>query len=155
MLLGSGGQQISQVKHTRTRPSLTRNEARCRPSATDVRSHLLKNQRPEQSGFTSGKLTTDRILALRVLMERHREFGQGMLAAYVYLKKAFNSLHRKALWDLLRLHWSPAGTIGLLYSLYSGTESAVKCGWGECPVSFLCIRELVKQGCVFAPLLFN
>ena len=35
-----------------------------------VRSHLLKYQRPEQSGFTPGKSTTDRIIALRVLVER-------------------------------------------------------------------------------------
>ena len=59
--------------------------------------HLLKHQRPEQSGFTPGKSTTDRLLALRVLVERRREFRQGMLAAYVDLKKAFDSVHREPL----------------------------------------------------------
>ena len=39
-----------------------------------VRAHRLKFQRPEQSGFTPGKLTTDWILALRVLAERRLEF---------------------------------------------------------------------------------
>ncbi|KAG0717912.1 putative RNA-directed DNA polymerase from transposon BS [Chionoecetes opilio] len=48
---------------------------------------------PQQSGFTPGKSTTDRILALRVLVERRREFRQGMLAAYFDLKKAFDSVH--------------------------------------------------------------
>ncbi|KAG0728220.1 Prefoldin subunit 5 [Chionoecetes opilio] len=43
--------------------------------------------------FTPGKSTTDRILALRVLVERRREFQQGMLAAYVDLKKVFHSVH--------------------------------------------------------------
>ncbi|KAG0720355.1 Protein lin-10 [Chionoecetes opilio] len=60
---------------------------------TRIRSHLLKHQRPQQSGFTPGKSTTDRILALRVLVEHRREFRQGMLAAYVDLKKAFDSVH--------------------------------------------------------------
>ncbi|KAG0716086.1 hypothetical protein GWK47_010475 [Chionoecetes opilio] len=55
--------------------------------------HLLKHQRPQQSGFTPGKSTTDRFLVLRVLVERRREFRQGMLAAYVHLKKAFDSVH--------------------------------------------------------------
>ena len=32
--------------------------------------HLLKLQRPEQSGFPPGKSTTERILVLRVLVER-------------------------------------------------------------------------------------
>ena len=69
---------------------------------TRIRTHLLEHQRPEQSGFTPGT-TTDRILALRVLVERRREFRQGMLAASFDLKKAFDSVHRETLWDLLRL----------------------------------------------------
>ena len=89
------------------------------------RSHLLKYQRPEQSGFTSGRSTTDRILGLRVLVEGRREFQQGMLATD--LKKAFDSVHRELLWDLPCLRGIPAGIIGLLSGLYSGTESAVKC----------------------------
>ncbi|XP_076058978.1 uncharacterized protein LOC143035828 [Oratosquilla oratoria] len=51
---------------------------------TRVRSHLLKFQTPEQSGFTPGKSITDRILALR-LVESRREFQQGFLASYVDL----------------------------------------------------------------------
>ncbi|KAG0716866.1 Broad-complex core protein isoform 6 [Chionoecetes opilio] len=55
---------------------------------------LRAHRRPQQSGFTPGKSTKDRILALRVLVERRREFRQGMLAAYVDLiKKAFDSVH--------------------------------------------------------------
>ena len=42
-----------------------------------VRHHLLEHQRPEQSGFTPKISTIDRILALRVLTERRREFRQG------------------------------------------------------------------------------
>ncbi|MEL6802745.1 MAG: reverse transcriptase domain-containing protein, partial [Bacteroidota bacterium] len=118
-----------------------------------IRSQLLKLQRPEQSGFTPGKSTTDRILALRVLVERRREFRQGMLAAYVDLKKAFDSVHREALWDLLRLRGIPARIIDLLTGLYSGTESAVKCGGGAS--GFFPVNTGVRQGCVLAPSLFN
>ena len=64
---------------------------------TLIRTHLLKHQRLEPSGFTPGKSTTDRILALYVLVERRRELRQGMLAAYVDLKKAFDSVHRETL----------------------------------------------------------
>ena len=93
---------------------------------TRIRIHLLKHQRPEQSGFTPGKSTTHRILAFRVRVERRREFRQGMLAAYVDLKKVFDSVHQETLWDLY-LHVIPARIIGLLTGLYSGTVSAVKC----------------------------
>ena len=73
-----------------------------------IHTHLLKHQKPEQSEFTPGKSTTDQILALRVLVEHRQKFRQGMLAAYVDLKKAFDSVHRETLWDLLRLRGIPA-----------------------------------------------
>ena len=55
--------------------------------------HLLEHPRPEQSGFTPTRST---IFALRVLTECRREFQQGMLAAYVDLCKAFDSVNRDA-----------------------------------------------------------
>ena len=92
---------------------------------TRIRCHLLKHQRSEQSGFTPGKSTTDRILALRVLMERRREFWHGFLAAYVDLKKALDSVHREAVWSILRLWGVPAENIGLITWLYFGTKSTL------------------------------
>ncbi len=66
-------------------------------------------QRPEQSGFMPGKSTVDQILALHVLIERKREFRDKLFAAYVDLRKAFDSVHQDALWRVTQLH-------GLLYA---------------------------------------
>ena len=93
-----------------------------------VRHHLLEHQRPEQSGFTPKRSTIDHILALRVLTECRREFRQGLLAAYVDLCKAFDSVNRDALWRILGLPGVPPKLIDLMSELYSGTESAVRCG---------------------------
>ena len=76
--------------------------------------------------MTLGRSIIDCILAVRVLTEPWCEVGQGMLAAYVDLTKAFDSIHWEAFWDLLHLRRIPAGVIGLLTGLYSGSESAVK-----------------------------
>ncbi|XP_069993554.1 uncharacterized protein [Penaeus vannamei] len=55
-----------------------------------ILNHLV---RQEQSGFTPGKSTIDRILALRVFAERRRrEFGR---------LKTFDSVHRESLWEIL------------------------------------------------------
>ncbi|XP_069992174.1 uncharacterized protein [Penaeus vannamei] len=47
---------------------------------------------PEQSGFTPGMSTIDCIL---VTVERRCEFDRGLLAAYIDLKKVFDSVHRE------------------------------------------------------------
>lgn len=55
-------------------------------------------------------------------MERRREFGHGKLATYVYLKKAFESLHRDLWWDLLYLQEILAEVVALLTSINIGTK---------------------------------
>ncbi|XP_069995851.1 uncharacterized protein [Penaeus vannamei] len=118
-----------------------------------LRDHLLRHQRLEQSGFTPGKSTINRILALRIIIEHRREFGHGLLAAYIDLKKASDKVHRESLWEILRLRGIPTRIIGLIASLYTGTESAVKCNGGLS--SFFPVSSGAKQGCVLAPTLFN
>ena len=64
----------------------------------------------------------DRILAVWVLTECRREFRQGLLAAYVDLCKAFDSVNRDAPWRILCLLWVPTKLINLMSELYSGIE---------------------------------
>ncbi len=87
------------------------------------------------------------------VLERRLEFRQGLLAAYVDLKKAFDSVHRGTLWDILLVRGIPTRIMGLMTGLYSGTESAVKCGSGIS--DFFNVNSGVRQGCVLAPSLFN
>ena len=118
-----------------------------------IRQQLLDHQRPEQSGFTPKRSTVDRILALRVLTERLREFDRNLLAAYIDFKKAFDSVSRDALWRLLELRGIPTQLVHLISALYSGTESVVKYG-GTTSDSFP-VSTGVRQGCVLAPSLFS
>ena len=118
-----------------------------------IRHHLLQHQRPEQAGFTPKRSTTDRILGLRVLTERKREFQQGLLAAYVDLRKAFDSVNREALWRLLGLRGLPPKLIHLISALYSATDSVVRCGTSTSDP--FPVPTGVRQGCVLAPTLFN
>ena len=67
-----------------------------------IRSHLTSVRRPQQAGFTPNRSTTDCILTLRLLAEQRREYRKALLAAYVDLKGAFDSLERSALWLLLQ-----------------------------------------------------
>ena len=118
-----------------------------------IRDHLLSSQRPEQAGFTPKRSTTDRILGLRALIECRHEYQQKLIVAYVDFRKAFYSVNREALWELLRLRGVPAGVLRLISGLYSDTVSAVRCG-GSMSRSFP-VTTGVRQGCVLAPTLFN
>merc|ERR1712002_185252 len=118
-----------------------------------IRPHLIKHQRAEQSGFTPKKSTVDRILALRVLVERRREYDKPFYAAFVDFRKAFDSVHRGALWDLLRLRGIPAEILRLIRALYTDTESAVR--WGGDTSEYFPVNAGVRQGCVLASSLFS
>ena len=111
--------------------------------------HLLEYQHPEQSGFTPKRSTIDHILTLRVLTERKREFRQELLAACVDLCKAFNSVNQDALWRILGLRGVPPKLINLMSELYSGTESAVRCG--DSISDLFPVVTGVCQGCGLAP----
>ena len=114
---------------------------------------LLTHQRHEQSGFTPKKSTVDRILALSILTECLRDFRIGLLAAYVDLRKTFDSVNRDVLWSVLALREIPLKLVNLISGLYSGTESAVKC---DGTISdYFPVNTGVRQGCVLAPTLFN
>ena len=118
-----------------------------------IRPHLLKHQRPEQSGFTPKKSTNDRILGLRVISERMHEYRRKFFVAYIDLCKAFDSVNRDSLWQLLRFRGIPDALITLLSALYTGTESAIKCG--SSLSDFFPVDTGVGQGRVEAPTLFN
>ena len=118
-----------------------------------IRYHLLAYQRPEQSGFTPKRSTIDRILALRILIERKREYQQRFLAVFVDLRKAFDSIDRESLWIILGLRGIPPGLVRLISALYTDTSSVVRCGSGISD-SFP-VNSGVRQGCILAPTLFN
>ena len=82
-----------------------------------IRDHLLRHQSLEQSGFIPGRSTIDHILAFRVIIERRPEFGRGLLAAYINLKKEFDTVHRESLWEILRLIGIPTRIIDLTVNL--------------------------------------
>ncbi|KAI8515766.1 hypothetical protein Bbelb_065790 [Branchiostoma belcheri] len=118
-----------------------------------LRPLLLSKQRREQSGFTPGRSTVDRILTLRILAELRREYRKPLFAAYVDLKQAFDSVDRPALWKILKILGAPTKLMNLLSLLYSTTTSSVRVN-GQTSASFN-INSGVRQGCVLAPIIFN
>ena len=100
-----------------------------------VRQKLLTHQRHEQSVFTPKKSSVDRILAVRVLTERLRDFQIWLLAAYANLRKAFDSVNLDVLGRILTLRGIPPKLANLIVRMYMivcmymivRTESVASC----------------------------
>jgi len=109
---------------------------------------LCVHRRPQQSGFTPGRSTDDAILALRALVELHREFQRTLLVAWVDLKYAFEFVDRSALWLALQGIGTSDTALNLLRDLHSGTGARVRVG----PETFDCFTTTsgVRQGCILA-----
>ena len=118
-----------------------------------IKRTIFAKQRPQQSGFTPGRSTLDRIIALRLLAERRHEFRQPLYAAYIDLRAAFDSLDRNSLWNILKTIGIPPKLVDIIKTLYSSTRSVVRVN-GTISEAFS-ISSGVRQGCVLAANLFN
>ena len=76
-----------------------------------------------------------------------------LLAADVDLCKAIDSVNRDDLSRILGLRGVPPKLIKLMSELYSGTESAVRCG--DTNFDLFLVVTGVCQGCALAPTLFS
>ena len=76
-----------------------------------------------------------------------------MLVANADLYKSFDSVNQDAFWRILSLRGVPPKLINLISELYSGTESAVRCG--DTIFDLFPVVTGVRQGCVLAPTLFS
>ena len=118
-----------------------------------IKRTIFAKQRPQQSGFTPGRSTLDRIIALRLLAERRHEFRQPLYAAYIDLRAAFDSLDRNSLWNILKTIGIPPKLVDIIKTLYSSTRSVVRVN-GTISEAFS-ISSGVRQGCILAANLFN
>ena len=80
---------------------------------------LLAHGREEQSGFTPGRSTTDRIFNLNTIIQSRKEFQKPLWIAYVDLKAVFDSVNRMALWKLLRRLGLHSKVVDLMEGLYT------------------------------------
>jgi len=119
---------------------------------SSVKDKLLHNRRIQQSGFTAGRSTIDRITTLNMLHQTRREFNRSLWVAYVDLKAAFDSVNCNALWDLLTSLGIPPKICSMILALFSGTISCVRVD-GHTSEWFP-ILSGVRQGCTVAPDLF-
>jgi len=117
-----------------------------------IRDQLLAHRRVEQSGFTPGRSTTDRIFTLNTIIQSRKEFQKPLWIVFVDLKAAFDSVDHMALWKLLRSLGLHSKVVDLMEGLYTDTCRCVNVD--DVMSDWFAVGSGVRQGCRIAPDLF-
>lgn len=116
--------------------------------------HITPDVLPEtQCGFRNNRSTVDMIFCLRQLQEKCIEHNQPLYIVFVDFTKAFDTVGRRGLWQLLHKYGCPEKFTTMIESLHTGMTARVREA-GERSNSFP-VSNGVKQGCVLAPTLFS
>ena len=117
---------------------------------TRLLEHVVDLVLPEsQCGFRRGRSTIDMIFDARQLQEKCREQHQDLYLAFVDLTKAFDTVNRDLLWNILRKFGCPP----ILQQFHNGMCAQVVMAGSQS--SRFPVEVGVKQGCVLAPIIFN
>ena len=111
-----------------------------------------KHMRDEQAGFRAGRGTTEQIFILRNILEQAIEWNSNLYTCFIDFEKAFNSVHRDTLWNIMKHYGIPDKYIRLVQCLYDDSECAVITGSGTS--EWFKIKSGVKQGCNMSWFLF-
>ena len=111
---------------------------------------VLDEKTPEsQAGFRAGRSTIEQILFLRQVLERRYEHKKETVIAFLDFSKAFDSIDRTALWNLLRIAGVPKLFVDMIQCMYEETICRVK-AYGKLGEAFK-VGTGVRQGDVLSP----
>ena len=109
----------------------------------------------EQAGFRRSYSTTDHIFTLHTMVNSCL-FGNRrskLYVAFIDYRKAFDTVKRDTLWQILKDQNVPTKILKILINMYKGVKVIVRFGNNlsneiNCPLG-------VRQGCLLSPLLFS
>ena len=90
-----------------------------------IKCGIDKMLRPEQAEFREGKSTTEQIFILRSIIEQSIEWQAPLYINFIDFEKAFDSIHRDSLWEIMRQYGIPRKIINMVKLMYSGSACAV------------------------------
>ena len=117
-----------------------------------IKSTLDSLLRDEQAGFRRERSCTDQIATLRIIIEQSLEWNSGLFLAFIDFEKAFDSVDREAMWQILQHYGVPGKIINIIQCLYSDFACQVIHD-GSLTEPFQ-VRTGVRQGCLPSPILF-
>ena len=105
----------------------------------------------EQAGFMKGRGCFNAILNTRLILKERQRAGKDTWALFIDLVKAFDTIPREGLFQVLGKFGIPDKLIKVIRRLYTGLKVKIKTGDSEAEVDS---TQGVKQGDNLAPCLF-
>ena len=106
-----------------------------------------------QCGFRRGRSIIGVIFVARQLQEKCRGQHQDLYVAFVDLTKAFDTVNRDLLWNIICKFGYPPTFIAILQVFLTGMCAQVVMAGSQS--SSFTVEVGVNQGCVLAPIIFN
>ena len=108
----------------------------------------------EQCGFRPHRSTTDVMFVVRTLQELGRTSNTSPVICFIGLAKAYDSVDRVLLWEVLAHFGVPPRIIKIIRKVYDGMRASVRLDDGEFSAwSNVC--QGLRQECGLSPLLFS
>ena len=93
---------------------------------------LEKHLDDNQCGFRQSRGCVDQIFSVKILMQRAKEFNKPIHLCFVDLQKAYDTVNRGALWEILSRSFNiPEKLIRIIKTLHSGT-TGLACSFAGC-----------------------
>ena len=108
--------------------------------------------RKNQNGFRSNRSASGQILAIRSILEGIKSKNLPATLLFIDFSKAFDSIHRGKMRDILSAYGTPKETVNAIMMLYHNTCSKVRSPDGD--TDFFNITAGVLQGDTLAPFIF-
>ena len=108
----------------------------------------------EQCGFRPQRSTVDMMFVVRRLQELARKKDTPVYLRFIDLTKAYDSVDRILLWDVLARFGVPPRMLVVTRQLHDGMQARVRLDDEECSDKFD-VGQGLRQGRVLAPLLFK
>ena len=115
---------------------------------------LAERELPDsQCGFRKGRGCTDMTFVVKQLAEKAVEHRAKQFFIFVDLRKAYDSVSREALWEVLGKLGVPERMIEIIKSFHHNMEASIRVD--EELLDRIEVKNGLRQGCTLAPTLFN
>ena len=104
-------------------------------------------------GLRKGGGCTDLIFVAREMIEKAEEHNDALFILFVDLQKAYNSVPRQALWQVLEKCGVPPTMLHIIRSFHEGMCAELRIG--NTTTDSIEVQNGLRRGCTMAPTLFN